>query len=218
MLLRRHRYLSSASSPGPLDLFHLRTPDVDAATGLCAAGLVRIARCPTDKKGFGAFAAQPIETGRELGVYAGEVISLAGLLERYGDAGGVDSPDEWESANRQAMWVAERMSRGVGVSGMYVFSAGEDPSTGRDVLIDGEDPVHANWTRFINHSGRRSNLSVTREVVPAENDDDGGGSGRKMGKPFVRFIAQQPIADGEELLFDYADGFDLQDVLDFEVE
>ena len=54
--------------------------------------------------------------------YAGERLTLGQLLARYG-AGGVDTEYEYEAANWQAAWAAERAQRGVGVTGTYVFNA-----------------------------------------------------------------------------------------------
>ena len=194
----RCRGLAAPSKREPL------SHDVDQTTGLCAGGLVRIGRCASLRKGLGAFAATDIATGDELGTYAGERISFGELLMRYGGAGGVDgAPGGYEHANRQAAWTAEREARGVGVTGSYLFNAGACPSTGRDVLIDGEDPQFANWTRYVNHSAR-PNLVIERQVLA-------GGTA-----PVVSFVAQRPIAPGEELTFDYADGYDLQEVLDFD--
>ena len=173
--------------------------DVDAITGLCAGGFVRIA--PSAKKGLGAFAAKLIPSSQVVGTYAGEQITFGDMLERYGAGGGADGPQEYDKANRQAEWAQSRARRGVGVSGQYIFAAGICPATGRDVLLDGEDPKHANWTRFINHSAQNPNLMVSRAVDSS---------------PVVQFVTQRSIATGEELLFDYADGFDLHDVLGFE--
>ena len=39
-------------------------PDVEAATGLCADGLVRIAQCASPSKGLGAFAAVSLRPGQ----------------------------------------------------------------------------------------------------------------------------------------------------------
>mmetsp|Transcript_15546 Transcript_15546/g.40181 ORF Transcript_15546/g.40181 Transcript_15546/m.40181 type:complete len:169 (+) Transcript_15546:149-655(+) len=137
----------------------LLSPDVDSITGLCADGMVRIGWCSSQRKGLGAFAARHLKARAELGLYTGEILTFGDLLARYG-AGGVDSPFEYESANKQAAWMAEREARGVGVTGQYVFNAGPCPTSRRDVLVDAEDPSVANWTRYINHSPN-PNLEVT---------------------------------------------------------
>ena len=119
---------------------------------------------------------------------------------RYGDAGGCDgAPTEYEAANAQAAWAAERASRGVGVSGQYIFNAGSCPTTRRALLLDAEDPRHANWTRFLNHSVLRANLEVERPEA-----DAGAAAAAAVGVPRVRFVVARPIAAGEELLFDCA--------------
>ena len=64
-------------------------------------------------------------------------------------------------------------------------------------MLDAEDPSYSNWTRFINHSVRRANLAVEREVLPPAGDDSGGSS-----TPVVRFVTMREIEAGEELLFD----------------
>ena len=95
----------------------------------------------------------------------------------------------------------------MGISGQYIFNAGKCPDTRRDVVVDAEDPAFANWTRFINHSSQHANLAVSIEVLSNPS--------AIRGTPIIRFITSRPVAAGEELLFDYADGFEL-DVLDFE--
>ena len=182
------------------------TADVDPCTGLCADGSVRIAACDNSNKGLGAFAVRSLHIHQEVGRYEGEVITLADLINRYG-GGGFDEVDEYEQANAQAAWINERASRGVGVTGHYLFNVGKCPTTRRTLLVDAEDYAQANWTRYLNHSAKRANLVAEREVVPSP---DG-----KVGEPIVRFIVQAPIEPGDELLFDYGDGFDI-DLMGFE--
>jgi hypothetical protein len=117
-----------------------------------------------------------------------------------------------EAANEQARWAAERQARGVGMSGQYVFSVGDCPATRKRVLLDAEDPATANWTRFLNHSSAKPNLTVFVEVLPPVSASDGA---TQLGTPVVRFVTSETVPKGSELLFDYADGFDL-DVLGFE--
>ena len=185
-------------------------PDVDKITGICAAGDVIIKPCANPEKGCGAFATVDGQTTASCSrAIRNEIITLGQLLSRYGDAGGVDSAFEYEAANKQAAWTQERQSRGVGVTGTYVFNAGEHPTTGRDILLDAEDPLHSNWTRFLNHSAKHANLTVEREVPisPSQNAIS----------PIVRFVVSRDIAAGDELLFDYGlGGFDIVDVLGFE--
>ena len=188
------------------------TPDVNHTTGLCANGAVRIGTCAAEQKGLGAFAVRTLPPGLEIGCYAGETITLADMITRYGGGGGdADSPFEYDAANEQAAWVAERERRGVGVTGQYLFNAGQCPRTKRSVLVDAEDPQSgANWTRFINHSVKRANLSVDYEVVARTDDEDAA----RVGTPVIRFVVSEAIAVGDELLFDYGDGFDIE-IMDF---
>ena len=60
----------------------------------------------------------------------------------------------------------------LGVTGTYVFNAGQCPRTRRIVLYDAEDPLLANWTRFLNHSVAHANLRV--EHVAEESAEAGG--------------------------------------------
>jgi hypothetical protein len=191
---------SSLNSALPL------TSDVDRQTGITACGHVHIAPCEAASKGLGAFAAHPIQPPFEIGRYKGEILTLSDLINRYG-AGGIDEEDEFETANRQAAWLAEREARGVGVTGNYLFNVGKCPHTKRTILVDAEDHAHANWTRFINHSAKRANLVAEREVATDPNG--------VRGVPIVRFVVSSPVETGEELLFDYGDGFDV-DLMGFE--
>jgi len=184
----------------------LLTADVDTTTGLCADGYVRIAQCAEASKGYGAFAAKTMSPPFEVGRYVGEVITLSDLVARYG-GGGIDPADEFENANRQAAWEAERASRGVSSTGHYLFNVGPCPRTDRAMLVDAEDPLYANWTRFINHAAKRPNLEALREVIAADDPAEAS-------TPVVRFVLLRPIAPGDELLFDYGDGFDV-DLMNF---
>ena len=153
--------------------------DVDPTTGLCACGSVRIAEAAG--KGLGAFAARPLEPADELGEYSGELLTMADYRARYGttDASAWVPPDddEWH-----AQWSAQRRRRGVGATGQYVLQLTSD------AYLDAEDPMHANWTRFINHSDS-PNLIVER------------------GDASARFIVQQCAATGDELTFMYSAGY-----------
>lgn len=186
-------------------------PDVNE-DGVCAGGVVQIRACDSQAKGLGAFAMADLSPEHELGWrYAGEVLTLSEYFERY--VGGGEPPDSADGFERWAVesraheeFVSARQARGVSVTGMYVFNAGSCPHTGRSVLVDAEDPVYANWTRFLNHSTKRPNLRAASEVVR----DATGAS-----VPVIRFLVCQPVSRGDELLFDYGDGFELG-VLGFE--
>jgi hypothetical protein len=43
-------------------------------------------------------------------------------------------------------WRESRLRRGVGLTGDYIFGAGDA------VFVDGEDVEASNWGRFINHA------------------------------------------------------------------
>ena len=157
------------------------TRDVDPATHLCANGLVRVTESPG--KGLGAFAARAILAHHELGQYQGEVLTLAEFHVRYGVQGQIDAAD-WE---RHCTFSRERQSRGVGVTGQYVFAVAS-------LYVDAEDPEHSNWTRFLNHSDTAANLQASKRVT-------------SDGVPEVRFITKRTLDAGEELLFDYGPGY-----------
>lgn len=179
--------------------------DVERETGLCADGDVRI--CSSGNKGFGAFAARPMAVGHEVGRYVGEAMALGELMMRYWPGGG-ESLEGAKLLMEHQAFLADREARGVGMTGKYIFNAGRCPNTYRDIVVDAEDPALANWTRYINHSEKRPNLSAEPEVLR-------GADAKAPGTPLIRFVVVGPIAEGDELLFDYGDGFEL-DVLGFE--
>ena len=164
-------------------------PDVDPSNGLCADGFVRVG--PAPGKGLGAFAAQWMGPCRTVGRYVGEVYrGTSELHKRYGVLG--DIPEE--HAEWQYAWSVARRASGVGVSGAYVVRVGACPQTAMQLYIDAEDPATASWTRFLNHAGKRPNLSM-RKV------------GQPDGTPDVRFIVVRQVHPGDELLFDYGDAY-----------
>ena len=184
LCLRAHSQLHSAR--------HALPADVDVETGRCAGGRVCIADAPG--KGLGAFAAHPLPYGLELGRYRGEMLLLEGMHARYssdppGDAAWHGTFYEW-----QHEWRQERERRGVTCTGRYVFKFGTHPKTGRLLMIDAEDPEHANWTRFLNHSRDGANLEVRKSVAHDE-------------APAITFVTSRGIEAGEELLFDYGPAY-----------
>lgn len=204
--MRVWRRLQHTSLP-PLPAWAVRTSDV-SSSGLCADGRVLI-REASRRKGLGAFALEALKKGLELDVYQGEVITLGEMVTRYGGDGDSDLAFAYEAANKQAAWVEERRARGVGVTGQYLFHAGKCPRSKRTLLIDGEDPMHANWTRYINHSTKRPNLATESEMKPGEADG-------QTCIPRVRFIVLHDISPGTELTFDYGDGFEISSLVEFE--
>ena len=132
--------------------------------GLCAGGLVRIS--PSNGKGHGAFATQRLDLPLEVGRYVGELLLYESDKEaRYGigNSGLIAA----NALAWQREWSQERQGRGVSVTGGYVLHAGACPSSGRQLFLDAEDPAHANFTRFVNHSARAPNLRVVREFASA---------------------------------------------------
>ena len=75
------------------------------------------------------------------------------------------------------------------MTGDYIFRV-ED-----DLYVDAEDPKHANWCRFINHSAD-ANLRVKSLAFSGIT-----------GEPRVWFVATRDIAPGEELCFDYGEDY-----------
>ena len=167
---------------------HALPVDVDPTTGLCAEGRVRIAEAPG--KGLGAFAAASLPRDFEVGTYRGEILLVDAVHARYssdppGDPVWHASWYEWQTQHRQ-----ERERRGVGCTGRYVFKFGLHPTSGRLLFIDAEDPCHANFTRFFNHSSRAHNLSFSKST------------GQPGGEPLIRFATTRDVQAGEELTFD----------------
>ena len=168
--------------------------DVDANSGLCAGGNVRISNSPS--KGLGAFAEHRLPPGCAVGEYNGELLTLSAMHARYGTVAGYAAADvTWHRE-----WSEERRRRGVGISGRYCFKWGSCPRTGRLLIIDGEDPQYANWTRFLNHSAKRPCLSASR-AMHAE-------------VPVIVFCSNREIEPGEELLFDYGEGYGFDGMVD----
>ena len=203
----RSSYSAAGGRPGAVEAVHRRfPPDIDAATGLCADGRVRVAASPG--KGLGAFAAASLAAGDALGFYSGEAIGLSELLTRYGDAAADPSSDlgAWE---RQHEWRERRRARGVGATGKYVYNAGASPETGRLVFLDAEDLAVSNWTRFVNHSADRPALEARVDWVVGPKDGGGGAEacGGAVATPRVVFVVARGASPGEELHFDYGGSF-----------
>jgi hypothetical protein len=207
-LLQKMSKTTSAAS-------HALTRDVDATTGLCAGGLVRIGE--SSGKGLGAFAEHRIAPSEdELVRYSGEVYhGMRQIHLRYGRDGTVpfrvgpngasEADIEWHNG-----WKQERGKRGVSATGQYVFSAGVDHSTGFVTMVDAEDHEHpdTSWARYINHSRAAPNLTAKCELVdPVTNERASNDfQSRRTGSdpvPAVRLFVTRTIEPGEELLFSY---------------
>jgi len=184
------------------------TADVDIVTGVCSNGRVRIA--PSPGKGLGAFAVQALSPvaasgGEELvrgehqiGEYRGEVYTLNGLQMRYGRGGAIATEDKvWHDE-----WSRERRARGVSITGGYVFIVADALDPWSEVLyVDAEDPKHATWTRYINHSAKQPNLMVRSS------------NGLSDARTTLRLVVSRQIEAGDELLIDYGPGYDFEDVV-----
>lgn len=179
------------------------TADVDAATGLCADGRVRIG--PSPGKGLGAFAVVALSPSvpsssdglvrgeHQIGEYRGEVYNLDGMQARYGKKGVIAGAD----AAWHKQWSAARRARGVGITGDYVFTVSDALDPWAEVLfVDAEDCACAVWTRYINHSAERPNLSVRSS------------NGLTDARTTLRLVVTRDIDAGEELLIDYGPSYD----------
>lgn len=157
---------------------------------LTAGGFVRIG--PAAGKGMGAFASRYMSPYYEIGVYTGEILRGEDALHaRYGKLRG-EVPTALLPAHEQ--WKRERAQHGVSTTGAYCLAAGTCPLTGNKIFVDAEDERVSSWTRYLNHSRKRANLSM-------------GATVKKDGTPIVRFIVEKEIAPGDELLFDYGDPY-----------
>mmetsp|Transcript_45980 Transcript_45980/g.103866 ORF Transcript_45980/g.103866 Transcript_45980/m.103866 type:complete len:395 (-) Transcript_45980:322-1506(-) len=148
-------------------------------------------------KGLGAFATKAYTEGETVGDYEGEWLGLRDLDVRYPHTAPLLKPGDppRPTANLADIeWRNDRMRRGVGLSGDYIFGAGEN------IFVDGEDIEKSNWGRFINHAPEL-------EKDPACNLRCKTLASDMFGKPRVWFVAIRDIAPGEELLFDYGDTY-----------
>ena len=171
---------------------HALPSDVDPTTGLCADGRITIANSAPGM-GLGAFANGALKAATSVGQYQGETLLFDTMHVRYGDEPPGDAIWHGSWLEQQHFFRQERAQRGVGATGHYVFKFGTHPTSGRLLLIDAEDPEHANWTRFLNHSSEYANLDVQKAV---EQD-----------LPVIRFITNRAIEQGEELLIDYGPNY-----------
>ena len=121
-------------------------------------------------KGFGAFAARNFDEDITIADYVGEQLTQAEVDVRY-----KKSKMDW----KDKLWRKSRQLKGITVSGDYIFRV-ED-----DLCVDAEDPAHANWCRFINHSSD-ANLRVKSLAY----------SGYTRGSS-VWFVSTRPIKEGE---------------------
>ena len=162
--------VSTSTAPWP------RTSDLDERGVNDEAG-VQVK--PAPGKGFGAFATRPFEKDEIVGDYVGEKLTLREKDARYLGTG-----QTW----KDKVWLASRAARGATATGDYIFQVDDD------LFVDAEDPVHANWCRYVNHDGD-PNMRV-KSLAYAFG-----------GEPRVWFVANRDIEPGEELCFDYGDEY-----------
>ena len=181
------------------------TRDVCAASGLCCDGRVRIGVSPG--KGLGAFAVHALSPTvasngeglvrgeNQIGEYRGEVYTLEGMQKRYGKGGKIAAGCvEWHKE-----WSDRRQARGVGITGRYVFTIADALDPWSEVLyVDAEDPAHAVWTRYINHS-ERPNLAMRSS------------NGLSDSRTTLRLVVSRQIEAGEELLIDYGPRYEFEE-------
>ena len=79
---------------------------------------------------------------------------------------------------------------------MSDYALGIKLSNGQMCFVDAVDPASSGLARYINHSAKRPN--VKRKTVL---------SGPDGGKPRVLMYARRTISAGEELLWDYGQGY-----------
>lgn len=158
-----------------------RPRDVDADGTVEGDAGVRVTESPG--KGYGAFATKAFEAETIVGDYVGERMTQRDVDGRY--KGKSTTPLD-------LIWLASRRTRGVGATGDYIFQV--EP----DLYVDAEDPVHANWCRYVNHDSD-ANMRV-KSLAYAFG-----------GEPRVWFVATRDIAAGDELCFDYGDDYWFED-------
>mmetsp|Transcript_745 Transcript_745/g.2079 ORF Transcript_745/g.2079 Transcript_745/m.2079 type:complete len:186 (+) Transcript_745:26-583(+) len=134
---------------------------------------------PSPGKGMGAFTKTKKHLGDVLGWYDGEVLTEQQRRARIMQIGPLDAHDE--------EWLESRHRRGVRVSADYLLGLGDG------TYIDAEDPAESNWCRYINHDSD-PNVGLFREKW-------------EDGETYPTFIVLRTCEPGEELCFDYGEGF-----------
>jgi len=96
-------------------------------------------------------------------------------------------------------WIQSRIDREQTLTGTYVYGV-TVPDDDPPLYVDSEDEDVGGWTRFLNHSGDLGGCNLVPKSVHESWD----------GKPRVWFVAKRDIEAGEELCFDYGDGYWLE--------
>jgi hypothetical protein len=185
-LLQGAWWLEGGSSRTTVSALAQPTPPRLQSLAWQTAAAAGIAIQETDSMGWGAYATVPIANGTLLGEYAGELITDYESQTRYR---GEHTP--WRTSCDDA-WAASRAARGQSVSGSYLFDMGHG------VSVDAEDTDVSSWCRFMNHAPASSHACNVRPSNYKRN-------GVAIHKP--RFFAIREIAAGEELKYNYGDGY-----------
>jgi SET domain-containing protein len=142
----------------------------------------------SEGKGFGAFATIPIVQGEWIGDYEGEMLTTQEVKARYWNLGKPKKDDR--------RWKKSRKRRGQGMSGDYLFDLSDD------IYVDGEDTDASGWCRFMNHAEEtKQECNVKTESSRKYSN------GENVILPRLWFTAKRDIEAGEELLYDYGDGY-----------
>jgi SET domain-containing protein len=123
----------------------------------------------------------PLPLHAPIGDYEGELLTKDEKDRRYLPSRKNDRTKEDER------WLESRKERGQTAKGDYIFGVG-------DVYVDAEDTECGNWARYLNHDNA-PNLRVKSLEVGMD------------GRPRVWFVANRDIEEGEELCFDYGEGY-----------
>mmetsp|Transcript_12863 Transcript_12863/g.26255 ORF Transcript_12863/g.26255 Transcript_12863/m.26255 type:complete len:204 (+) Transcript_12863:114-725(+) len=136
-------------------------------------------------KGLGVFTLTCIPLNTVVGDYTGELLTLQQKDRLY-------LPSLKPKRTQEDLkWIESRLERGQTITGDYIFGVG-------DFYVDAEDTDVSNWCRFLNHDGD-ANLRV--KSLEFGMDD----------KPRIWFVANRDIQAGEELCFDYGEGYWMDD-------
>ena len=118
--------------------------------------------------------------GKGMGVFARRTIDAGELVASY--SGMIRTT---EDANRARVYGR--------TTNAYAINLEVDDD-GNGWVVDGEDPERSAWPRYINHSVRRANCEAARATA--------------FGICYcIYFRARRPIAEGEEVLWDYGGGY-----------
>lgn len=144
-------------------------------------------------KGTGVITTIPIPQNTAVGDYTGEMLTQDEKDQRY-----LPSLEPMRTQVDLA-WIQSRIDRAQTVTGDYVYAV-TVPDGKPPIYIDSEDEDVGGWTRFVNHSSDPEGCNLVPKSVHESWD----------GMPRVWFVAKRDIEAGEELCFDYGDGYWLE--------